>query len=104
MGEVVPIAATNNFQLLWERWHPKRRGNKILARAKYTAIIGPGLATKMLDKTNQEMVEVFLTATEDEIMAGAKEYISGFLKDFQWLDEQYMMHVAQFLNRGEWLR
>lgn len=90
-----------DFEAVWKLWPVK--ANKMLARSKYDAILKGKFNTRMLDKDSGLYVEIEISATEAQILAGVKAYISSQIdkRTFRFKDEgKYIPHLATFLNRG----
>lgn len=101
--EPTPVAAPSRFEELWKCWG--RKDGKAIARAKYEAIVKGGFRTRTLDKSSGDFVPMELTATADQIIAGAKAYMAAQidrntyrLKD----DGKYIPHLSTWLGRGGW--
>lgn len=97
------VAAPSRFNDLWAIWG--RKDGKAIARAKYDAIVKGGFRTKTLDKSSGDYVPMELTATADQIIAGAKAYMAAQidrntyrLKD----DGKFIPHLATWLGRAGW--
>jgi len=87
------------FETFWKCF-PKKL-DKLMCRAKWDAITGPGLSTRMLDRDSGQYVAVTLRATPEEIVAGAKRYVSQFVDASNYKsDFTYCCHPSTFLNRG----
>ena len=91
------------FDDFW-KVYPKRVG-KPLARARWDAITGPGLKTRVLDKSSGTFVHIELAATPAEIIEGAKRYRDSQIgPDYKVKDDgKYTLHPATFLNQGRWM-
>lgn len=95
-----PEAQPNQFETLWKMWPNKAK--KPLARAKYEAIL-QGLKTRTLDKDSGTYVDIELEATEDQIIGGAKAFISSQIdKNTYKLKDggKYIPHLGTWLNQG----
>jgi hypothetical protein len=101
-SNVVPLPATATFDDFW-RLYPKRVG-KVLAKAKWDAITGQGLDTRILDKDSGTYLHIRLQATAEEIIAGLKAYRSTLYDSNYRLktEEQFLPHCATWLNQGRW--
>jgi len=105
--EAAPVAdgAAEAFEALWKIW--PRREKKVLAKAKYEAILRGRFSTRTLDKDSGQYVGIELDGTADQIMAGAKAYLEsqkakgsgayGYVDGGKWIP-----HLATFLNQGRW--
>ena len=109
MGDVVKMQQPekDSFEEFW-LWYPApRRQGKPLCRAKWNAITGEGLKTRMLDKDSGQYVEIFLKATPQQIIEGVKKYAER-MKDPQgkygsYLDSgKFIVAPAVFLNQGRY--
>lgn len=96
-----PAPAASRFDDLWKLW--PRKDGKAVARAKYEAILRGGFRTKTLDKSSGMFLDMELSATADEIMAGATAYLKSQvdrntyrLKD----DGKYVPHLSTWLGRA----
>lgn len=92
------------FEAFWKAY-PRRVG-KPLAKAKFAQIVNGGLKTRTLDKDSGQYVEIELTATPDELIAGAKRYYDTQLdrNTFSLKDGgKFTCHPATWLNQGRWL-
>ncbi len=69
-----PLSQPSQFEALWQIW--PRRERKLVAKAKYDAILR-GCKTRTLDKDSGQYVDIDLSATEDEILAGAVAYLKS---------------------------
>ena len=103
-AEPTPVAAPSRFEELWKSWG--RKDGKAIARAKYEAIVKGGFRTRTLDKSSGDFVPMELTATADQIIAGAKAYMAAQidrntyrLKD----DGKYIPWLQTWLGRGGWM-
>lgn len=98
-----PANMPATFDEFW-RTYPRKVG-KPLARAKWEAITNGGLRTRTLDKDSGQFVEIELTATAEEIIAGARRYRDAQIDKttFKIKDGgKYILHPATFLNQGRW--
>lgn len=96
-------APLGDFDTLWKHW-PRKEG-KPLAKAKYEAILKGGFVTKTLDKDSGSYVEIELSATPEEILAGAKAYLETQFdrNTYRYRENaRFVMHLSTFLNRGGW--
>jgi len=101
--EPEPVAAPSRFNDLWAIWG--RKDGKAIARAKFDAIVKGGCRTRTLDKSSGDFVPMELSATADQIIAGAKAYMAAQidrntyrLKD----DGKYVPHLSTWLGRAGW--
>lgn len=106
MSNVVQMQPeTASFEDFW-RSYPKKSG-KLLAKAKWDAITGDGLKTRIFDRDSNTYVDVELQAAPAEIIEGMRKYRdtqidknNGYkLKD----DGKYTLNPATFLNQGRWM-
>jgi len=111
MGDVVKMQQQmpekDSFDEFWLFYPSVRRVQKALCRAKWNAITGPGLHTRMLDKDSGQFVDIFLQATPREIIDGAKRYADKMRdpngKYGSYIDGgKYVVSPAVFLNQGRW--
>ena len=99
-----PEPVVSRFNELWALW--PRKDGKAVARTKYEAIIRGGFRTKTLDKSSGQFLDMELTATADEIIAGAKAYVESQidrntyrLKD----DGRFIPWLQTWLGRAGWM-
>ena len=95
--------AETKFEELWKLW--PRKEKKPLAKAKYEAIIHGRFKTRTLDKDSGSFVDLELEASEAEILAGAKLYLSSLIDKNTYRlrdDGKYVPHLATWLNGGRW--
>jgi hypothetical protein len=102
-----PKPDAGTFDEFWFAYPYPARRQKALARAKWEAITGAGLRTRMLDKDSNEYVEIFLQATPAEIVDGVKRYEDKMRKpgigEYGYKDDgKYICGAAVFLNQGRW--
>lgn len=97
MVEPVPLRQAATFEDFY-RLYP-RKIDKTMARAKWDAITGPGLETRMLDRDSNKFVHVVLRATPEEIMTGLRRYRDNLPLEY---DEQFIPFPTTWLNRGRW--
>ncbi len=103
-----PVAApapVGDFEAVWKLW--PRKDGKAIARAKYLGIVGGQYQTKTLDKSSGQFIELELSATEAQILAGAKAYLAsqkakgsgayGYVDGGKWIP-----HLATWLGRAGW--
>lgn len=91
------------FEEFWKAY-PKRVC-KAMAKDKWDKITNGGLTTKMKDGESGEMIEVFLQATAEEIIAGAKRYYETQIDKKTWKlkdDGRFTCQPHTWLNRGRW--
>lgn len=102
--DVAPVAAPRgDFEAIWKLWPNKAK--KVLAKAKYDAILRGGFKTRTLDKDSGMYMDIELEATEAEILAGVKAYLSSQIdrNTFRLKDDgRFIPHLATFLNQGRW--
>lgn len=110
MTNVVPIQqpALDTFEEFWQAYPHPRRVGKMLCKAKFNAIVGPGLKTRTLDRDSGNFVEIELSATPEEIIAGVKRYAErnrGTGTERYGFKEggKFICHPATWLNQGRWL-
>jgi hypothetical protein len=98
-----PAPAAATFDEFW-RVYPRRVG-KPLARAKWEAITNGGLRTRTLDRDSGQFVDIELSATPEELVAGARRYRDAQVDKttFKLKDNgKFILHPATFLNQGRW--
>ena len=98
-----PEAAPSRFEELWKFW-PRREG-KAVARAKFDGIVKGGFLTKTLDKSSGQYFDMQLSATADEIIAGAKAYLDSQFdrSTYRYRDGgKFIPHLATWLGRAGW--
>lgn len=95
------IETETQFERVWALWPVKSK--KALARARYESILR-GCKTQTLDKDSGTYVSLDLAATEEEIYAGVKAYISAQIdSNFKLKDGgKYIPMLSSFLNAGRW--
>jgi hypothetical protein len=96
-------APAGDFEAIWKLWPNKAK--KVLAKAKYDAILKGGFKTRTLDKDSGQYVEIELAASPDEILAGVKAYVTAQVdrRTFKLKDDgKFIPHLATFLNQGRW--
>lgn len=99
-----PVAApVGDFEAVWKLWPNKAK--KVLAKAKYDAILKGGFKTRTMDKDSGQFVDIELAATPDDILAGVKAYVSSQIdkRTYRLKDDgKYIPHLSTFLNQGRW--
>lgn len=96
-------APQGDFEALWKIW--RRKDGKAVARTKYLAILKGGYLTQTLDKSSGMFVPMELSATHEEIVAGAKAYMDSQLdkNTFRLKDDgKFIPHLATWLGRAGW--
>ena len=96
------------FDEFWFSYPHVARRQKALARTKWEAITGDGLATRMADKDAGGFAPIFLKASPGEIIAGAKRYDELMRKpglgEYGYKDDgKFICGPAVFLNQGRWM-
>lgn len=97
-------AQDTRFLELWTRWPKDRRTKKPATRAKYEAVLH-GVQTRTLDRDSGLYIDIYLKATEEEILAGAKDYLSAQIdpNTYKLKDGgKYIPELCTWLNRGMW--
>lgn len=95
--------ASERFDEFWDVF-PKKQG-KAKAKAKWDAITNGGLETKTRDSDSGTYVDIFLKATAEEIIAGAKRYRDRQIdkQTYKLRDNgRYTCMPANWLNQGRW--
>lgn len=98
-----PAIDPARFEELWKLWPNKAK--KVIARAKYEAILKGRFRTRTLDRDSGQYVEIELQATADAILAGANAFFSSQLDRNTYRlkdDGKYIPHLATWLNGGRW--
>lgn len=98
-----PEAVKGDFEAVWKIWPNKAK--KVLAKAKYDAILKGGFRTRTLDKDSGQYVDIELAATPDSILLGAKAYIDSQFdrSTYRFKDDgKFIPHLATWLNGGRW--
>lgn len=98
-----PVMAPSRFEEIWKLWPNKAK--KVIAKAKYDAILRGGFKTRTLDKDSGQYVDIELEATADAILAGVKAYVSAQIdtRTYRLKDDgKFIPHLATFLNQGRW--
>ena len=101
--EVPTFDAAAAFEELWKIW--PRRDGKAVARAKYLGIVKGGYETRTLDKSSQTFIPMELSATPEQIMAGAKAYRDSQIdkRTYRFKDDgRFIPHLATWLGRAGW--
>ena len=70
----LPPAPVGDFEAIWKLWPNKAK--KLVAKAKYEAILRGGFRTRTLDKDSGQYVELELAAPEDAILNTRRHYRS----------------------------
>lgn len=94
---------SERFEEFWSAY-PKHVG-KALAKAKYESILN-GVKTKTVDKDSGGFMEIELSATEEELVAGAKKYTLSLLDRNTYkrtVEDKYLPAPAVWLNQGRWM-
>lgn len=92
-----------DFEAVWKAW--PRKDGKAIARAKYDAIIRGNYASKTMDKSSGQFLELNLSATPEQIAAGVKAYVDSQIdrKTYRFKDDgKYVPHFATWLGRAGW--
>lgn len=100
-AEAQPVVG--DFEAVWKLWPNKAK--KIIAKAKYDAILRGGFRTRTLDKDSGQYVDIELAATPDDILAGVRAYIDAQIdrRTYKLRDDgRFIPHLATFLNQGRW--
>ena len=93
----------SRFDELWSIW--PRKDGKAVARAKFDAIVKGGFRTNTLDKSSGQFIPMELSATADEIIAGAKAYAASQIdkNTYRFKDEgKFIPHLSTWLGRAGW--
>ena len=102
--EAAPVATPKgDFETVWKAW--PRKDGKAIARSKYDAIIKGGYRTRTLDKSSGQFIELELSATADQILAGVKAYVDSQIdkRTFRFKDDgKFVPHFATWLGRAGW--
>jgi hypothetical protein len=99
-----PVAEPSRFPELWLLW--PRKDGKAVARAKFDAIVKGGFRTNTLDKSSGTFIPMELSATADEIIAGAKAYAASQIdkNTYRFKDEgKFIPWLQTWLGRGGWM-
>jgi len=95
--------APSRFDELWRIW--PRKDGKAIARAKFDGIVKGGFQTKTLDKSSGQFFDMELSATADEIIAGATAYLKSQVdKNTYRLKDggKFIPHLSTWLGRAGW--
>lgn len=102
-ADPAPVTVPSRFEECWKTW--PRKDGKAVARAKFDAIVKGGFQSKTLDKSSGQYIDMELSATAEQIIAGAKAYMASQidrntyrLKD----DGKYVPHLSTWLGRAGW--
>ncbi len=98
MGDLVNLVEP--FDQFWKLVHPARKQGKAIARAKFKSITGNGLETRMLDRSNNEYVNVNHYATAPDLILAMKAYRMWIVKTD--VEDKYILQPTNWLNRGAW--
>lgn len=101
--EPTAVAEPSRFEEAWKLW--PRRDGKAIARTKYEAIVKGGFKSKTLDKSSGQFIEMDLSATEDQIIAGIRGYVDSQIdkRTYRLKDDgKYVPHLATWLGRAGW--
>ncbi len=96
-------AVDAEFELLWRSW-PVKNG-KAVARAKFQGIVKGHFHTKTLDKSSNTFFDMELSASPEQIMAGAKAYLASQVdkNTYRLKDEgRYIPQLGTWLGRAAW--
>jgi hypothetical protein len=99
--EPTSTPSQNRFEEVWKIWPNKAK--KPLAKARYEAILRGPFKTRTMDKDSGQFVEIEVTGTEDEMVAGIKAYLAAQVdkKTYRMKDDgKYIPHLSTFLNQG----
>jgi hypothetical protein len=97
---------TDTFEEFWKAYPSPRRTGKVLAKAKWDAIVNGGLSTRTLDKDSGQYVDIELRATPEDIILGITRYASSMRLPDGWNykdDGKFICQPATFLNQGRWM-
>lgn len=98
-----PVPAVSRFEECWKLW--PRKDGKAIARAKFEAIVKGGFRSKTLDKSSGQYMDMELTATADQIIAGAKAYMAAQIDKTTYRlkdDGKFIPHLSTWLGRAGW--
>lgn len=98
-----PEPAPSRFDEVWKLW--PRKDGKAVARSKYEGIVKGRYQSKTLDKSSGQFIEMELSATAEEIIAGAKAYLASQVdrNTFRLKDDgKFIPHLATWLGRAGW--
>jgi hypothetical protein len=101
--EPAPVAEPSRFEEVWKLW-PVKAG-KAIARTKFDAIVKGGFLSKTLDKSSGQFIEMELSASADEIIAGVKAYVASQIdkRTYRFKDDgKFIPHLATWLGRAGW--
>ncbi len=99
-----PVAAPSRFNELWTLW--PRKDGKAIARAKFDGITKGRFQTKTLDKSSGQFFDMELSATADEIIAGATAYLKSQVdtNTYKLKDGgKFIPHLSTWLGAGRWM-
>lgn len=92
--------ASERFDEFWAEYPLKKR--KLVARLKWDAITNGGLETRTLDRDTREYVKIFLKATAQEIIDGAKRYNKKQRDPNTYKVKEFTCWPENWLNQGRW--
>lgn len=90
-----------DFEAFWKLC-PLKVG-KLIAEAKFRAITGSGLSTRVLDKSTGEYVQIFVKATASELIEAMRAYRQSRIDPVTYDTKPYTLHPATWLNCARWL-
>lgn len=95
--------ADPRFEEVWKLW--PRKDGKAIARTKYLAIVKGRFQSKTLDKASGQFIEMELSASPEQIIAGVKAYVDSQIdkRTFRFKDDgKYVPHLGTWLGRAGW--
>jgi hypothetical protein len=98
-----PEATPSRFEEVWKLW--PRKDGKAVARAKFDGIVRGQFKTRTLDKSSGDFFALELTATADQIVAGAKAYLASQVdKNTYRLKDggKFIPHLSTWLGKAGW--
>jgi hypothetical protein len=99
-----PEPEPSRFEEIWKIW--PRKDGKAVARAKFDGIVKGRFQTKTLDKSSGQFFDMELSATAEQVIAGAKAYLASQVdkRTYRLKDEgKFIPHLSTWLSRAGWM-
>jgi len=103
LGQQNDAKALASFDAIWSLW--PRKDGKAIARTKYLAIVKGRFQSKTLDKASGQFIEMELSASPEQIIAGVKAYVDSQIdkRTFRFKDDgKFIPHLSTWLGRAGW--
>lgn len=97
-------APENAFAEFWKSYpHNPRRKSKAAAKTLFDKITGGGISTRTRNKDSGGYLDLFLSATPEEILEGVKTYRKDMTDRTTYkVDTTYVPDAVVWLNGGRW--